>query len=170
MPATLDDILGPEGAIARRLKDRYEHRPQQLEMARAVEEAFAQKHHLLVETGTGVGKSFAYLLPAIDYAVRQKKRVVISTHTISLQEQLIYKDIPLTSMPYGQSLAICALGEFLRKAGRIDEAFEVLERAAEMVPMATGPRSPRSLMAQMALESTFEEPTKSATKRVCGRL
>ena len=65
MPATLDSILGPEGAIARRLQDRYEHRPQQLEMARAVEEAFAQKHHLLVEAGTGVGKSFAYLVPAI---------------------------------------------------------------------------------------------------------
>ena len=51
MPATLLDILGPEGAIARRLGDRYEHRPQQLEMARAVEGAFAQKHHLLVEAG-----------------------------------------------------------------------------------------------------------------------
>src|SRR5688572_3115930 len=100
MPATLDDILGPEGAIARRLKDRYEHRPQQLEMARAVEDAFAQKHHLLVEAGTGVGKSFAYLLPAIDYAVRHKKRVVISTHTISLQEQLIDKDIPLIQSVY----------------------------------------------------------------------
>ncbi|HEV2294212.1 MAG TPA: helicase C-terminal domain-containing protein, partial [Tepidisphaeraceae bacterium] len=100
MPATLDDILGPQGAIARRLQDRYEHRPQQLEMARAVEEAFAQKHHLLVEAGTGVGKSFAYLLPAIDFAVRHKKRVIISTHTISLQEQLIDKDIPLIQSVY----------------------------------------------------------------------
>jgi ATP-dependent DNA helicase DinG len=100
MPATLDSILGPDGAIARRLAERYEHRPQQLEMARAVEEAFAGKHHLLVEAGTGVGKSFAYLLPAIDFAVRHKKRVVISTHTISLQEQLIEKDIPLIQSVY----------------------------------------------------------------------
>src|SRR5215203_1683043 len=100
MPTTLNDILGPDGAIARRMADRYEHRPQQLDMAEAVEQAFAQKHHLLVEAGTGVGKSFAYLLPAIDYAVKHKKRVVISTHTISLQEQLIDKDIPLLRAVY----------------------------------------------------------------------
>src|SRR6476660_3849502 len=100
MPTTLTDILGPEGVIARRLGEKYEHRPQQLEMAGAVEEAFAQGQHLLVEAGTGVGKSFAYLLPAIDFAVKQKKRVVISTHTISLQEQLIEKDIPLIQSVY----------------------------------------------------------------------
>ncbi|HWB52942.1 MAG TPA: helicase C-terminal domain-containing protein, partial [Tepidisphaeraceae bacterium] len=76
------------------------HRPQQLEMAEAVEHALNQRKHLLAEAGTGVGKSFAYLLPAIDYAVRSKKRVVISTHTISLQEQLIDKDIPLIQSVY----------------------------------------------------------------------
>ncbi|HEX3355545.1 MAG TPA: helicase C-terminal domain-containing protein [Tepidisphaeraceae bacterium] len=100
MPVTLLDILGPEGAIARRLRESYEHRPQQLEMAMAVEEAFNHSHHLLVEAGTGVGKSFAYLIPAIDWAIRNKKRVVISTHTISLQEQLIEKDIPLIQSVY----------------------------------------------------------------------
>src|SRR4051794_3128640 len=100
MPTTLHDILGPDGAIARRLTDRYEFRPQQLEMASAVEGAMRDGHHLLVEAGTGVGKSFAYLLPAIDYAVKHKKRVVISTHTISLQEQLIDKDIPLLRAVY----------------------------------------------------------------------
>jgi len=93
-------MLGPDGAIARRLGEKYEHRPQQLEMAAAVERAFAQGHHLLVEAGTGVGKSFAYLIPAIDFAVRHRKRVVISTHTISLQEQLIEKDIPLIQSVY----------------------------------------------------------------------
>src|SRR6266550_5307579 len=69
-------------------------------MADAVGRALDEGHHLLVEAGTGVGKSFAYLLPAIDYAVRTKKRVVISTHTISLQEQLIEKDIPLLQSVY----------------------------------------------------------------------
>ena len=54
----------------------------------------------MVEAGTGVGKSFAYLLPVIDWAVKNKKRVVISTHTISLQEQLIDKDIPLLQSVY----------------------------------------------------------------------
>src|SRR5438034_7050628 len=100
MPATLCDILGPDGAIARRMGDEYEHRPEQLEMAAAVERAFREGHHLLVEAGTGVGKSFAYLLPAIDWAVKNKKRIVISTHTISLQEQLIDKDIPLLQSVY----------------------------------------------------------------------
>jgi Rad3-related DNA helicase/REP element-mobilizing transposase RayT len=100
VPTTLDDILGPTGAIARRLGERYEHRPQQMEMAASVEQALAGHHHLLVEAGTGVGKSFAYLLPAIDFAVRNKKRVVVSTHTIALQEQLIEKDIPLLQSVY----------------------------------------------------------------------
>lgn len=100
MPAALHDILAPGGAVARRLGDKFEPRPQQLEMAAAVEEAFANGHHLLVEAGTGVGKSFAYLLPAIDFAVKHKKRVIISTHTISLQEQLIDKDIPLLQSVY----------------------------------------------------------------------
>jgi ATP-dependent DNA helicase DinG len=100
MPTTLQNILGPGGAIARRLGDAYEARPQQIEMAAAVERAFAEKHHLLVEAGTGVGKSFSYLLPAIDFAVRNHKRVVISTHTIALQEQLIDKDIPLLQSVY----------------------------------------------------------------------
>jgi len=96
----MHDILAPGGSIARRLGERYEARPQQLEMASAVESALSEGHHLLVEAGTGVGKSFAYLLPAIDYAVRRKKRVVISTNTISLQEQLIEKDIPLLQAVY----------------------------------------------------------------------
>src|SRR5437763_4984879 len=100
MTSTLESILGADGAIARRLGEKYEFRPQQMEMATAVEQAFAESSHLLVEAGTGVGKSFAYLLPAIDYAVHHKKRVVISTHTISLQEQLIDKDIPLLRAVY----------------------------------------------------------------------
>jgi Rad3-related DNA helicase len=99
--SSVDAVLGPGGSIARRLGDAYEARPQQIEMARAVERAFIEGGHLLVEAGTGVGKSFAYLLPAIDAAVKRKKRVVISTHTISLQEQLIDKDIPLLQSVYG---------------------------------------------------------------------
>src|SRR5271165_204326 len=64
-------------------------------MAEAVAEAIAEPHHLMVEAGTGVGKSFAYLVPAVLAATRAKDfRVVVSTHTISLQEQLVRKDIP----------------------------------------------------------------------------
>jgi ATP-dependent DNA helicase DinG len=97
---TATSILGADGAIARRLGSLYEFRPQQIEMAHAVEEALKNENHLMVEAGTGVGKSFAYLLPAIDYAVKKKKRVVVSTHTISLQEQLIDRDIPLLRAVY----------------------------------------------------------------------
>ena len=87
-------ILAPDGPIARRLGDGYEHRPQQDEMVEAVQETLACGNKLIVEAGTGVGKSFAYLLPAIE-RILDGERVVISTHTIALQEQLIYKDIPL---------------------------------------------------------------------------
>lgn len=90
---TVADVLRPEGTIARRLPN-YEQRPQQLEMAAAVEQAFEQSRHLVVEAGTGVGKSFAYLLPAIQRSTTTDQRVIISTHTIALQEQLIERDIP----------------------------------------------------------------------------
>jgi ATP-dependent DNA helicase DinG len=86
-------ILGPEGSIARRLAG-YEARDEQLRMAEAVAQAIDQGHHLMVEAGTGVGKSFAYLVPAILAAAEQGKKVVVSTHTISLQEQLLDKDLP----------------------------------------------------------------------------
>ncbi|MDR3621659.1 MAG: helicase C-terminal domain-containing protein [Paludisphaera borealis] len=86
-------ILGPDGAVARRLKS-YEVREQQLQMADAVAKAIEDRHHLVVEAGTGVGKSFAYLVPAIMAAVEMKKKIVVSTHTIALQEQLLSKDIP----------------------------------------------------------------------------
>jgi ATP-dependent DNA helicase DinG len=87
-------ILGPGGSIARRLH-RYETRPEQMMMARAVARAIEDESHLMVEAGTGVGKSFAYLVPAILAASETGKKVVVSTHTISLQEQLLEKDIPL---------------------------------------------------------------------------
>jgi ATP-dependent DNA helicase DinG len=87
-------ILGPGGAIARRLGN-YEVRPQQLDMAKAVARAIEERHHLMVEAGTGVGKSFAYLVPAILAATGGKGgRVIVSTHTINLQEQLVSKDVP----------------------------------------------------------------------------
>jgi len=73
----------------------YEARPQQVEMAGAVADALESNRHLVVEAGTGVGKSLAYLVPLILHAKRANKRVMVSTHTISLQEQLVGKDLPL---------------------------------------------------------------------------
>src|SRR5256884_7490847 len=73
----------------------FEFRPQQQEMAIAVARALEEDRHLVVEAGTGVGKSLAYLVPAILFALEQHKKAIVSTHTINLQEQLLYKDIPI---------------------------------------------------------------------------
>ena len=93
MPLTVDEILCPGGLIAQHLGG-YERRDEQREMARAVAGAFENREHLLVEAGTGVGKSFAYLVPAALRTAEHRQRVVVSTYTIALQEQLIGKDIP----------------------------------------------------------------------------
>ncbi|MBL8125259.1 MAG: ATP-dependent DNA helicase [Blastocatellia bacterium] len=90
---TIADVFGPEGLIARHLTN-YEHREGQIQMAEKVLEAFENKKHLIVEAGTGTGKTLAYLVPAIAATVGQKKRIVISTGTKNLQEQLMEKDIP----------------------------------------------------------------------------
>ena len=94
------EILGPEGRLAQRLAG-YELRPQQLEMADAVAAAIRDETHLMVEAGTGTGKSLAYLVPAIlavtsgEGQKPSARRIVVSTHTISLQQQLISHDLPL---------------------------------------------------------------------------
>lgn len=88
----IEDILGPGGLISKYMPE-YEHRPQQIEAAKVIERALLSKKHSIVEAGTGVGKSMAYLLPAIQHALAGKK-VVVSTHTIYLQSQLLEKDIP----------------------------------------------------------------------------
>lgn len=87
-------LLDEGGELAEALPG-YEHRPQQVEMLRSVSDALNTGQHLLVEAGTGVGKSLGYLLPAIHFAVQNDLRVVVSTNTINLQEQLINKDLPL---------------------------------------------------------------------------
>lgn len=107
MSLDVDEILGPGGSIARRLGN-YEHRLEQMQMATAVARALRDKKHLIAEAGTGVGKSFAYLVPAILFATedqgqsnkegevpKSSRRIVVSTHTIALQEQLMSKDLPL---------------------------------------------------------------------------
>ena len=89
----IDDFFAPGGVVGKSF-DGYERRQQQVDMARAVQKAISTKRHLVVEAGTGVGKSLAYLVPAIEKAILGANRVVISTFTIALQEQLINKDIP----------------------------------------------------------------------------
>ena len=86
-------IFSENGRLSR--AKNFEFRPQQQEMAMAVARALEEERHLVVEAGTGVGKSLAYLAPAILFALEQHKKAIVSTHTINLQEQLLYKDIPI---------------------------------------------------------------------------
>ncbi len=89
----MEEIFGKGGLIAKYHKE-YEYRGGQIKMAEAVLRAFEEKKHLIVEAGTGTGKTLAYLVPAIAAALGQKKRIIISTGTKNLQEQLMEKDIP----------------------------------------------------------------------------
>jgi ATP-dependent DNA helicase DinG len=86
-------IFGESGLLAK--AKNFEFRPQQQEMAAAVAQALEEDRHLVLEAGTGVGKSLGYLAPSILYALEHKKKAIISTYTISLQEQLLNKDIPI---------------------------------------------------------------------------
>src|SRR5947207_12651793 len=88
----VSDIFSPNGILSR--SKNFEFRPQQQQMAVAVAQALQEQRHLAVEAGTGVGKSLAYLIPAILFAKRNKRKAVVSTHTINLQEQLTQKDLP----------------------------------------------------------------------------
>ena len=97
VPLAADDVagvLGRDGPFAVRLQG-YEYREEQLQMTRGVTEAFNGSRHLLVEAGTGVGKSLAYLVPAVMWATTNRTPVVISTNTKNLQAQLFAKDIPV---------------------------------------------------------------------------
>ena len=87
------EMLKPEGVFAREFPH-YEYRPQQMEMLRGVGQAMNSKEHMMIEAGTGTGKSVAYLLPAMHFAAQNGEHVVVSTNTINLQDQLYDKDIP----------------------------------------------------------------------------
>lgn len=100
-PVEIDDILGNNGTIATLLPG-YEARPQQVAMSRAVTTAFNEGKHLLLEAGTGVGKSLAYLVPALLWGRRNAVPVLISTNTKNLQSQLMEKDIPLLRQAAGE--------------------------------------------------------------------
>jgi len=135
-----EDFFGKDGPLATSFKD-YEFRPQQGEMAKAVQDAIRNKSHLIAEAGTGVGKSFAYLVPLIDFSRSTGQKSIISTNTISLQEQLVKKDIPFLEsvLPFsfkpclvkGRANYLC-----LRKLNRVfssrTDLFESEEEVADL--------------------------------------
>ena len=118
---SIADIFGPGGLLERCIGAGYEHRRSQLEMAEIVEQAFQNKRHALVEAGTGTGKTLAYLLPAI----RSGRRVVVSTATKSLQEQLFAKDVPFLQKHFAPELKVAVMkgrGNFLCRQKLYDMA------------------------------------------------
>ena len=106
---TLHEFFSPNGILARSSLA-FEHRKGQYEMAKAVESALADKRHLIVEAGTGTGKTLAYLVPALRFAREHGQRVILSTGTKNLQEQLYFKDIPFLESILGEEygpLRVC---------------------------------------------------------------
>ena len=93
--ARMEDVFSPGGLLSG--ANNYEFRPQQLLMAQGVAETLARGGHLVTEAGTGTGKSLAYLVPSVLTAMEEGRKAIISTHTINLQEQLLYKDLPLVA-------------------------------------------------------------------------
>ena len=117
-------ILENGGLISRALNS-YEPRPQQARMAQGVCEAIENREHILVEAGTGVGKSLAYLVPFILYAVENDKRVVVSTNTKTLQQQLCEKDLPFLrkTLDIDFNYALCLGSENYVCLWRLDSGF-----------------------------------------------
>jgi len=106
----ISKVLALGGPVSKAYQG-FEKRPQQLQMARAVKRTFENGGHIAIEAGTGVGKSFAYLVAAIDQVLRRKTRILVSTFTITLQEQLINKDIPFLRKALGRPFtAVLAKG------------------------------------------------------------
>ncbi len=99
------EVFGPGGLLAKCMRGGYEHRSTQLEMAELVHQAFETRRHAIVEAGTGTGKTLAYLLPAISSG----RRVVVSTATKSLQEQLYQKDVPFLQKHFAPELKVAVM-------------------------------------------------------------
>ena len=214
--ATCDDFLAADGRLAARLAG-WESRPQQLEMARVVAEAIAARRHAVIEAGTGVGKSLAYLVPAVLAATADQaepvrvsrpaggdagdsdadwddapaatrsserpRRVVISTHTIALQEQLVGKDIPLVAavMPREFSavlvkgranyVSLRRLGLALERSGSLfpdgGERAELLELSAWARRTADGSLADLETLPADAVWDEVQSDSGNCMGRVC---
>ncbi|MEK7411753.1 MAG: helicase C-terminal domain-containing protein, partial [Planctomycetota bacterium] len=134
--ATVADVLGPAGELAK-LVPGWESRPQQLAMAELVAQGLAAPSHVICEAPTGVGKSFAYLVPIIQHALATGTKVVISTATIALQEQLVRKDIPQLQQIFPELKAVLVKGRqnyvSLRRLGIAHDGQQALFETREEV-------------------------------------
>jgi len=150
-PFETDDcvaLLGPDGPLVEAFPH-YEHRPGQMAMTGAVADAFLEDHHLLVEAGTGTGKSLAYLVPAVLWAKTRGQRVTIATHTINLQEQLWEKDLPLLRDALGLDFQAALV------KGRSN--YLCLRKHRELVEHDSETLSPEELLFQARLVSWVQQ-------------
>ena len=174
-------MLSPNGNFAHQFPG-YEHREQQVQMVEAVCEAFNQGLHLFIEAGTGTGKSIGYLLPAAFWAEANQRHVVVSTNTINLQDQLIFKDIPQLQaiLPFemraailkGKSNYICTrLFEQMRRRGPgSDDEMVVYARVLNWLPASdSGDRSELSLRSpgERLVWSRLSADNDACTRDIC---
>jgi ATP-dependent DNA helicase DinG len=142
-------FFGKHGVLSR-WHPNYEHRPGQLEMAEAVESALAERKHLIVEAGTGTGKTLAYLIPSI----LSGQRVIVSTGTKNLQEQLFFKDVPFLAKHFEQPLSVCYM------KGRNNYLCREKLYDAEKLPFLTGMEE----VAEFAVIRDWEKKTKTGDR------
>jgi ATP-dependent DNA helicase DinG len=144
-PAGARQFFGPRGTLSQ-WHPAYEFRPGQVEMAEAVEAALAERKHLVVEAGTGTGKTLAYLVPAI----LSGRRIVVSTGTKNLQEQLFFKDIPFLQQHFSRPLRVCYM------KGRANYACRKKIYDAENEPVLNGLEEVADFQVIRAWEKTTE--------------
>ncbi len=138
----VQSALMPEGAIARKMGGGYELRREQLEMANSVCRSFNDDEITIIEAGTGTGKTLAYLVPAVKWAISNGERVVVSTNTINLQEQLIEKDIPLLEEALGEKFTyslVKGMGNYvcLLRAETVSEGLFDMAEDDEVDPLGS---------------------------------
>jgi ATP-dependent DNA helicase DinG len=179
-PAVISAALEPDGAISRRLSS-YEIREAQLNLMQLIIQGFNDDALVAAEAGTGVGKSFAYLLPALSYAAVNDERIVISTATITLQEQLFHKDIPMVAaalnkkikavLVKGRGNYLCRrrLDDALRESSLFDEEKGQLEDIARWAETTgTGSRSDLSFLPEEGLWSRVYSEADNCMGMRCG--
>jgi len=179
-PAVISAALEPDGAISRRLSS-YEIREAQLDLMQLIIRGFNDDALVAAEAGTGVGKSFAYLLPALSYAAVNDERIVISTATITLQEQLYHKDIPMvadalnkkikTVLVKGRGNYLCRrrLDDALRESSLFDEEKGQMEDIARWAETTgTGSRSDLAFLPEEGLWSRVCSEADNCMGMRCG--
>ncbi|MEA3485400.1 MAG: ATP-dependent DNA helicase [Candidatus Aerophobetes bacterium] len=165
----LEEILGKGGIIAQKLKH-YEKRKEQIQMAMEIERAIRQGEHLIVEAGTGIGKSLAYLVPFVYWTIRENKRAIISTYTRTLQHQLIKKDLPFLREALGIDFhfALAMGGENYLCLRRLAQArfYGLLDTKKEVKELEKIFQSESHLEDGLKSELNFE-PSAKVWNRVC---